>query len=154
MSKADIVDSSTEGTKEGSCRSTLSVAGLSVFTVSMDDAFSRADDSTIVAQELLGRRLRLAEEGLLSPCAGGLEWAARLLSTGWIAVGDEIWLAMATAVWLDFSWTAPFGLAVLQSAAGSEQRGCCARRGDSKSAVKSKLRGQLPGLADARWSSY
>jgi hypothetical protein len=65
--------------------------------VSVDDSFSTADVSTIVAQELLGRRSRLAEEVLLSPCAGGMEWTARLLSTGWIAVGDEIWLDMAAA---------------------------------------------------------
>lgn len=110
----------------------------------------------MVAQELLGRRFELAEEGLLSPCAGGLERSPRLLSAGWIAVGDEIWLDMAAGCIFGPSSDDSFWLSgCCSTAAGSEQRGsvCCggAPRDDSKSAVTSKLRGQLPVLADARW---
>lgn len=150
MSKADKVESSTEGAIEGSCRSTLSVTGgLSVFNETTNDAFSRADDSTIVAQELLGRRSRLAEEELLlSPCAGGLEWeGSRLLSTGWIAVGDEIWLDMAIAGMgflsdHSFGFSGPATCSRIRTeglkavVAGKVIAERCVPRGDSKSAFK------------------
>lgn len=93
MSKSEVADSSTDGASEWLCNSACwDAERSSVFRMSMNDASSTTDDSTIVAQELLGRRSRLADEGLLSPRAGGLEWSPRLLSDGWIAVGDEIWL--------------------------------------------------------------